>query len=45
VLRFTYYIFLEDLALMGLNKNEKLQAMAPLKTFSPLERKKVPQRK
>jgi hypothetical protein len=24
---------LGDLALMGLNKNEKLQAMAPLKTF------------
>jgi hypothetical protein len=27
---------LGDLALMGLNKNEKLQAMAPLKTFLPL---------
>jgi hypothetical protein len=26
---------LGDLALMGLNKNEKLQAMAPLKTFLP----------
>jgi hypothetical protein len=31
---FTYYIF-GDLALVGLNKNEKLQAMAPLKTFLP----------
>jgi hypothetical protein len=31
---FTYYI-LGDLALVGLNKNEKLQAMAPLKTFLP----------
>jgi hypothetical protein len=28
--------YLEELALMGLNKNEKLQAMAPLKTFLPL---------
>jgi hypothetical protein len=27
--------FLGDLALMELNKNEKLQAMAPLKTFLP----------
>jgi hypothetical protein len=27
---------LGDLALMGLNKNEKLQAMASLKTFLPL---------
>jgi hypothetical protein len=27
---------LGDLALMGLNKNEKLQALAPLKTFLPL---------
>jgi hypothetical protein len=27
---------LGDLALMVLNKNEKLQAMAPLKTFLPL---------
>jgi hypothetical protein len=27
--------FLRDLALVGLNKNEKLQAMAPLKTFLP----------
>jgi hypothetical protein len=27
--------FLGDLALVGLNKNEKLQAMAPLKTFLP----------
>jgi hypothetical protein len=26
---------LGDLALVGLNKNEKLQAMAPLKTFLP----------
>jgi hypothetical protein len=26
---------LEDLALIGLNKNEKLQAMASLKTFLP----------
>jgi hypothetical protein len=26
---------LGDLSLMGLNKNEKLQAMAPLKTFLP----------
>jgi hypothetical protein len=26
---------LGDLALIGLNKNEKLQAMAPLKTFLP----------
>jgi hypothetical protein len=31
---FTCYIF-GDLALMGLNKNEKLQAMALLKTFLP----------
>jgi hypothetical protein len=31
---FTYYIF-GDLALVWLNKNEKLQAMAPLKTFLP----------
>jgi hypothetical protein len=36
---------LGDLALVGLSKNEKLQAMAPLKTFSPLERKRVPQKK
>ena len=27
---------LGDLALVGLNKNETLQAMAPLKTFLPL---------
>jgi hypothetical protein len=27
--------FLGDLALMGLNKNKKFQAMAPLKTFLP----------
>jgi hypothetical protein len=27
--------FLGDLALMGLNNNEKLQAMAPLKIFLP----------
>jgi hypothetical protein len=26
---------LGDLTLVGLNKNEKLQAMAPLKTFLP----------
>jgi hypothetical protein len=26
---------LGDLALVGLNKNEKLQVMAPLKTFLP----------
>jgi hypothetical protein len=26
---------LGDLALVGLNKNEKLQAMVPLKTFLP----------
>jgi hypothetical protein len=31
---FTFYIF-GDLALVGLVKNEKLQAMAPLKTFLP----------
>jgi hypothetical protein len=27
--------FLGDCALVGLNKNEKLQVMAPLKTFLP----------
>jgi hypothetical protein len=33
---FTFYILLGDLALVELNKKEKLQAMAPLKTFLPL---------
>jgi hypothetical protein len=28
--------FLGDSTLMGLNKNEKLQAMAPIKNLSPL---------
>jgi hypothetical protein len=32
---------LGDLVVVGLNKNEKLQAMAPLKSFSLLERKMV----
>jgi hypothetical protein len=36
---------LGDLALLGLNKNEKLQAMAPLKTFLPLLKGKVCHRK
>jgi hypothetical protein len=31
---------LGDLALVGLNKNEKLQAMAPLKTFLPSRKEK-----
>jgi hypothetical protein len=31
---------LGDLALMGWNKNEKLQAMAPLKTFLPFWKEK-----
>jgi hypothetical protein len=34
--------FLGDLAFVGLSNNEKLQALAPLKTFLPLERKRVP---
>jgi hypothetical protein len=29
-----------DLALMGLNKNKKLQVMAPLKTFLPSRKEK-----
>jgi hypothetical protein len=36
MLRFYIYIFLGDFALMELNKKEKLQIMAPLKTFLPL---------
>jgi hypothetical protein len=36
MLRFYIYIFLRDFALVELNKKEKLQAMAPLKTFLPL---------
>jgi hypothetical protein len=36
---FTFYILLGDLALMELNK-KKLQAMAPLKTFSPFGKEK-----
>jgi hypothetical protein len=32
----TFYILLGDFALVKLNKKEKLQAMAPLKTFLPL---------
>jgi hypothetical protein len=39
----TFYILLGDFVLVKLNKKEKLQAMAPLKTFLPLlERKRVP---
>jgi hypothetical protein len=33
---FTFTSFLGDFALVELNKKEKLQAMAPLKTFLPL---------
>jgi hypothetical protein len=35
MLRFYILHLFGDLALVGLNKNEKLQAMAPLKTFLP----------
>jgi hypothetical protein len=35
MLRFYILHLLGDLALVGLNKNEKLQAMAPLKNLSP----------
>jgi hypothetical protein len=38
ILHFTF--FLGDLALMELNKKEKLQAMAPLKTFLPFGKEK-----
>jgi hypothetical protein len=39
---FTYYIFsgFWRLYCIGLNKNEKLQAMAPLKTFLPSRKEK-----
>jgi hypothetical protein len=35
MLRFYILHLLGDSALVGLNKNEKLQTMAPLKTFIP----------
>jgi hypothetical protein len=35
MLRFTYYIFFGGFDPRGENKNENLQAMAPLKTFLP----------
>jgi hypothetical protein len=37
---FTFYILLGDLALVELIRKEKLQAMAPLKTFLPFGKKK-----
>jgi hypothetical protein len=36
MLRLYIYIFLGDFALSELNKREKLQIMAPSKTFLPL---------
>jgi hypothetical protein len=40
---FTFYILLGDLALVELNKKEKITSYGPIKNlYPPLERKRVP---